>query len=146
MYLEGCTRAQIAEEVGCSERTISSDLKALADEWEKKVHQSYTKHMKSELGRLYKIEQEAWREWRKSIDRVEEEVIEGENSRGSYKSVRRKKVLGDTAYLDRVQKAIAERAKLLGLEKIANENIEIDASVTLPKEIFSPNYFSGEEE
>jgi uncharacterized protein YjcR len=121
-YLQGQRLFDIAELVGVSISTVSTDLKAVREEWCKDRLSDMTEIMNQQLDRIDLIEKTAWEAWDLSrkprkvtltgrvtnhtesgtVDKVEARVTEEEGR-------------GNPAYLTQISWCVSERNRMLGL-------------------------------
>jgi len=66
MYLSGVTQDAIARGVGVSQMTVSNDLAALREEWKEQALGAFDERLATELRRIDKVEEEAWKGWERS--------------------------------------------------------------------------------
>lgn len=119
LYLKGWLQADIATEVGVSQPTVSLDLKALHAEWLKSTLIDINEARSRELAKLDQLEREYWKGWLRSCMDAEEEIVKVTIDEQGIKTEETKKVKGqsgDTKFLDGIQKCVAQRCKILGVE------------------------------
>lgn len=115
LYVQGWTQAQIAEELNVVQSTVSSDLQALRTQWRESGIRDFDLSRAIELEKLDRIEREAWDAWERSKRPAQSAVVSGDagnqQTRRSTKSQ-----IGDPRFLDLINKCIAQRRALLGLD------------------------------
>lgn len=127
-YLRGETQAAIASTLGINQSTVSRDLASLRQIWRDSAVRDFDELVAEQLAKIDALEAEYWQAWQRSVT-VKETIRNesGENSKGPWnKSVTAREVLlGDPSYLAGVERCIAARCKLLGLDKPAKSEVEI---------------------
>jgi hypothetical protein len=130
MYLKGSTQADIAQQLGVSQMTVSRDLALLEAEWRKASLIEFDRSRVRELQKLELIEREAWGAWQRSQSPASAAVItDGKTGQHSRKSLKHQ--YGDPRFLDQVNKCITQRCILLGLQPAAPLEGNSDDSVSL---------------
>ena len=115
MYLKGTGQAQIAAELSVSQGTISADLKAIRKEWRDSRIRDFDEAVSFELKKLDHLEREAWGGWERSQQPAETTRVTSDGGdKRAEKTVRNQP--GDPRYLEQVQRSIAGRRALLGLD------------------------------
>jgi hypothetical protein len=115
LYLKGEMQTQIAQRLGVDQSMISLDLKALRAAWLQSALRDWDALKSIELAKIDLVELEAWQAWERSKQPREvivSEVTEGRSRRGTR---RVEGQAGDPRYLAEVQKCIAKRCEILGL-------------------------------
>lgn len=117
LYARGFMLHEIAEEL-CRDRDytltkqqISLDLKRLRAQWREAAQIDMDQAVGRELARLDEIERQAWRGWERSL-RDAEAHIEGPEGERTERRTRS----GDPSYLGVIERCLARRAALLGIE------------------------------
>ena len=114
-YLKGWTQPAIASQLAVSQGTISRDLKAVRREWRDSRIGDFDEAVVIELKKVDRLEREAWSAWERSQEPVEAtKVIQDGGGKKAEKTVRQQQ--GDPRYLELVQRCIAARRALLGLD------------------------------
>jgi predicted transcriptional regulator len=123
LYLKGETQAAIARELGVSQATISSDLKAIRKEWKESRVRDYDEALAEQLKRQEVLRPEAWKGWKESWKPAETtRVIQKNGEKRAEKTVRERS--GDPRFL-KILLSINERCcRLLGLDEAADAAIE----------------------
>lgn len=122
LYLTGKTQAHIAGVIGCSQPQVSAYLRKLYKRWQDAATINID-HLKArELARLDKIEAEAWSAWERSQADAETETTSTFDGKAT-STLKREGQVGDPRFLDIVNKCIAQRCKIIGIE--APQKIEM---------------------
>jgi len=115
LYLEGWSQSAIATELNIAQSTVSDDIQHVRRKWEQSALQNYDELRSLADQKLQHIEHEAWAGWRRSQKPAQSAVVSGEGvAQQSRKSM--KNQYGDPRFLDLVNKCIAQRRALLGLD------------------------------
>lgn len=119
LSLKGWTQPAIAAELGVSQSTVSTDLKAIEQDWRDSTLRDFDLARAVELQKLDCLERELWDEWRRSREPVEStRLIQIGSERRAEKRVTEQR--GDRHYLELILRLGVERRKLLGLDRIAS--------------------------
>jgi len=124
LYLIGRTQWQIAEEAGCSQSLVSRDLRAIREAWRKSATIDFDEARAKELAKLEEVEREAWDAWQRSKNDAVTYRIKQTND-GEEKTVTRVGQTGNVRFLDMVQKCIAQRRTLLGLDAPSRSELRL---------------------
>ena len=117
LYLQSWTQAQIADHLGVSQTTICDDLKQVRKQWRESAVRRLRPGAEEELLKLERIEREAWAAWERSKKPSQAATTSGEP--GDQKTRRQMKDrYGDPRFLEQVNKCIASRRALLGLDAL----------------------------
>ena len=123
LVLKGITsQAALAKAVGCTELTVSRDLKQIRQDWRRDMVEMFDHAKEEQLKRIDKVEAEAWAAWERS------KRVVGLT----------KKRVGDSRMLDLARKCCEDRRKLLGLDepdKLEVHGELVVASIALQKMI-----------
>lgn len=136
-YLKGETQAAIANALGINQSTVSRDLAALRMVWRESATRDFDELVAEQLAKIDALEAEYWQAWQRSVTTKETIRNEsGENAKGPWtKSATSREVLiGESSYLVGVERCIAARCKLLGLDKPAKAEVEISSNEGLSRE------------
>lgn len=115
LHKKGWSQAAIAERLGVTQPTVSSDLKYIREEWRRSMVRDFDLARAQELQRVDRIECEANEGWDRSLKPSQSAVIQGEGAQQpSRKTVRNQS--GDPRFLDILLKCSERRSKLLGLD------------------------------
>ena len=126
MYLRGRLQADIAEEVGLSEATVSRDLKVLHADWLRSANVDYSEAKAGELAKIDALEREYWQAWRRSQEdaetiRKKATDVSGTERKELIKTA--KGQAGDPRFLNGVQWCIERRCKILGIDAAAKLDV-----------------------
>jgi hypothetical protein len=114
LYIQGWTQMEIAAKEGCTQATISADLIQIRREWRASTIRDFDEARTLELQKLDRVEREAWRAWERSQQPQQSAHISDEpNARHTKRHVKNQN--GDPRFLEQVNKCIAMRCALLGL-------------------------------
>lgn len=134
LYLQGWIQADIADEVGVDQSTISRDLKTLQQEWLDSTLVNFDEAKAKELAKIDHLECEYWSAWQRSQEDAESEttkMVEVQSGKRLEAQTQRKGQAGDPRFLTGVQWCIEQRCKVLGIYaavKQQSENLNIDLS------------------
>jgi Putative ATPase subunit of terminase (gpP-like) len=115
MYLQGRSQAEIAETLGVVQSTVCADLERVRKDWQASAHTDYAEIRVREVEKLNLIEKEAWAAWQRSQKPAQSAVVTGEGIEQRARKTLKNQV-GDPRFLDQVNKAIAQRRALQGLD------------------------------
>ena len=101
--------------VGRSQPTISNDLRAIQRQWRESAIRDFDVLRERELQKLDRVEREAWEAWERSKKPTQSAVIT-DNGNGQRTQKKVEEQYGDPRYLDQIQKCVASRRALLGLD------------------------------
>ena len=138
LYLKGWIQADIAEEIGMSQQTVSNDIKALQQDWLNSALVDFNEAKSQELAKIDRLEREYWQAWERSCEDAETVTEKARASRGAEKpdSVEKTKQAkgqaGDPRFLNGIQWCIERRCKILGID--APKRIEAMLSKRKPEE------------
>jgi len=140
---KGWTQAAIARELGVSQATISSDLKASRKEWKESRVRNLDEAIVEEDKSLEVVIREAWGGWQRSQEPAETtRIIQKNGEKRAEKTVRERP--GDPGFLRVVISAIEKRYKLLGLDAAAKAALEkSDAQAIREKQTLNWDFFLG---
>lgn len=141
--------SEIARQLNITNAKTNAYIEAIRDEWSQLTSSTFKEFQSQELLKLEQIEREAWIAWeaskkkkirrKKTYARTGDEIITELSDSGMQLEV---EVIdefdddGDTKYLDVVMKAMAHRAKILGVDKV-NVNV-FSANININQE--QPEY------
>jgi predicted transcriptional regulator len=115
LYIQGCYQADIAQQLGVSQPTVSNDIKAIQKEWRASAIRDFDILRERELQKLDRLEREAWEAWERSQKPSQEATMSTDGS--MQKTVKKvSEQSGDARYLEVVHKCIASRRALLGID------------------------------
>jgi predicted transcriptional regulator len=115
LYIQGCYQADIAQQLGVSQPTVSNDIKAIQKEWRASAIRDFDILRERELQKLDRLEREAWEAWERSQKPAQEATMSTDGT--AQKTVKKvSEQSGDARYLEVVHKCIASRRALLGID------------------------------
>jgi hypothetical protein len=105
LYIQGWPQTRIAQELGVAQGTISTDVKALYEQWRASGVRDFDLARSIELEKLNLLEREAWEAWKRSCEPSESTKVTstGENNRRAEKTVKQR--VGDSRFLDQIHNA-----------------------------------------
>ena len=110
LYVQGWKQVAIAARTGVAQPTICDDLKQIRIQWRESAIRDFDEARDLELQKIDRIEREAW-----SQKPTQSVVVSGDGA-GQQNRKSMKNQIGDPRFLDTVQKCIAQRRALLGLD------------------------------
>jgi predicted transcriptional regulator len=119
LYLRGRLQAEIAEQVGISQSTVSRDLKALQGEWLRSALMDFNEAKARELAKIDHLERTYWAAWQRSQEDAETEAtkaIDVKDGKRYEVATQRKGQAGDPRFLQGVQWCIERRCKIIGVD------------------------------
>ena len=145
LYLKGWIQADIADEIGIDQSTVSRDISMLIGEWKKSALVDINEAKSQELAKVNVLEIEYWTAWKKSQDDavtlVEEKNMSGKDKKSAVmsKKEQEKRIgqVGDPAYLRGVQWCIEKRCNLLGLDAPKQDKIDLSTHGNLDLALLS---------
>jgi len=115
LYVQGWNQYAIAAHLHICQTTVCFDLKALRKEWRESSIRDFDTLRELELKKLEHVEREAWAAWERSQKPLQSAVLNGDGSAArARKTVKNQH--GDPRFLEQVQKCVAQRRALLGLD------------------------------
>ena len=123
LYLKGWIQADIATEIGMSQKTVSNDIKALQKDWLNSALVDFNEAKSQELAKIDRLEREYWQAWERSCEDAETITEKARASKGSdrpdsvEKTKQAKGQAGDPRFLSGVQWCIERRCKMFGLDE-----------------------------
>jgi hypothetical protein len=131
-YLQGWTQSQVAVQFGVDQTTISDDLHKIRAEWRTSAVRDFDESRELELQKIDRIEREAWAAWERSKQPSQAATTtDGDHQRKTRRHVRNQH--GDPRFLEQVNKCIASRRALLGLDAPGRLEVETNGGT-----VFSP--------
>lgn len=121
LYLKGETQAAIAKQLGVSDRTVSTYLKDIRDEWLQSRLDAHERVQAKELARIDEIERNAWAAWERSQEDAVQVTAKETPGAGKKKptpgetTTRTTAQVGDSKWLALALDCVEKRAKILGL-------------------------------
>jgi len=132
LYLQGKTQMEISEVVGVGQPTVSSDLKRIQAQWRESSVRDFDLARELELRKIDRIEREAWAAWERSKKPSQSATTSDDpNQRRTRRQVKNQN--GDPRFLEQVNKCIASRRALLGLDAPIRTEIETDGFSSLER-------------
>ena len=137
LYLKGWIQADIADELGVNQSTVSRDIKALQKDWLESALVDFNEAKSQELAKIDRLEREYWQAWERSCEDAETVTEKARASRGAEKpdSIEKTKQAkgqaGDPRFLNGVQWCIERRCKILGIDAPNKIGFESDLVVQL---------------
>jgi hypothetical protein len=133
LSLQGWPQSTIAEHLKVSQATVSADLNVIRKDWRESAIRDFDEARSIEIRKLDLIEREAWAAWTRSQKPQQSAVFTGDvPGPQSRKALTNR--YGDPRFLEQVNKCIAQRRSLLGLDiaPIASSRDELfDGSLSL---------------
>lgn len=132
LYLRGFSQCAIAEQLQVSQPTISLDIKSIHTEWKASAVRDHDALLEKELRKIDRLEREAWAAWERSQQPAQSARVSGSAGDGRSEKIVKNRY-GDARFLDQVQKCIAQRCAILGLNapiKAAIATISVDLTET----------------
>lgn len=122
LYLEGRYMHEIARIVGVSQKTVERDIRAQEQQWLTEAASEFEEARAKELAKINRLERTYAKAWRRSLrakrERMESRTTKGRDGSEELKrELRRKKSEGNPTFLAGIQWCIAQRCKLLGLDR-----------------------------
>lgn len=115
LHLKGWGQPAIAQQLGVSQSTVSSDLKAIQREWRRSVRLDLDAARAVVLKKLDLLAHEGWRGWERSQEPVEStRISQDAEGRKVEKTIRQQQ--GDPRYLELIYRCIAAHRAVLGLD------------------------------
>jgi len=128
LYLKGVIQADIAEQLGISQSTVSKDLKAVQLEWSVARINDIDERKRLELAKIDNLELTYWDGWKRSQENAEVETtkMQGAEKDKPSKLEKTKRVegqVGDPRFLQGVAWCVDKRCELLGLNAPKNMDV-----------------------
>jgi len=101
--------------MGLTQPTISQDLSCIRAQWRESTIRDFDAARDLELQKLDRVEREAWAAWERS-QQVQESTRVTQDASGKRAQKTVEHPVGDPRYLEQIQKCIAARRALLGLD------------------------------
>ena len=121
LYLKGKTQAEIAEQLGVDQSTISRDLTALQKQWKDSAIRNLDEAKARELAKIDALERTYWDAWERSVGQTQIKTIKAKGDpKGApgqaEQTIRTEDLNGDPRYLAGVMSCIERRCRLLGID------------------------------
>ena len=151
-YLKGRFQSDIAQELGVSQGTISNDLKAIREQWQKSALIDFNEAVGRELFRIDQLEMTYWQSWQHSLKEFTSQTTKAKGARIETRqnddgeiesetkitpiesSKRQEERTGDPRFLAGIQWCIDRRIKLLGLDARADVEIQV-VNISMPDKL-----------
>jgi predicted transcriptional regulator len=114
LYLQRLTQVAIAERLGISQATVCDDLKKIQAEWRNSAIRDFDKSRELELRTFDWLQRESGEAWERSKKPAQSAVIHGDGTSAPTRKTL-KNQNGDPRFLEQIQRCIAARCALLGL-------------------------------
>lgn len=126
MYLKGKKQWEIAQEIGVSVEQISYDLRDIRQRWRESTLVDFNEMKQRELEKIDLLEQTYWDGWQRS---TQEKTKTRTSKTGdtSSASIEKEMLVGDTRFLQGVERCIDMRAKILG----TYAPVKVDSSLSV---------------
>ena len=111
LYLQGWSQTAIAAQVKVTQSTVSEDIGVIHNQWRTSAIRNLDLAREIELRKLDRLEREAWAAW----ERSQQPAVPADGSGDTTRQSRQNQV-GEARFLDQVNKCIAQRRTLLGLD------------------------------
>jgi hypothetical protein len=115
LYLKGWSQPAIAQELNVAQSTVNSDIRAVEQEWIASGVRDFDLARELELQKLKMLERESWDAWKRSQKPAQSATVTGEGT-GNNTRKNIKNQVGDPRFLDQINRCIAQRRTLLGLD------------------------------
>jgi predicted transcriptional regulator len=129
LYLAGKIQAQIAQELGISQSTVSRELKIIQGEWKIERVLDLNEAKQKELAKIDNLETTLWDAWNRSVRtntiRATKASVVGGTVVGQELTERTEEEIGDPKFLDGVARCIEARMRVLGIEAPRKTEVEI---------------------
>lgn len=114
LYLQGKTLAEIGAVVQVHYSTVSRDLEWIRGEWLDSAIRDFDEARSLELAKIDALEREYWEAWQRSQKKREvSKITRGPD--GDRTELRQEQMVGNPLFLAGVERCIAKRCELLGL-------------------------------
>jgi len=131
MYLAGVPNYEIAERLDVTTSVVSRDLKVVEDDYKNRQMVSRAGKVQAQLGRIGRIELEAWKSFHRSVGMIKKRVLKYEDVKDAHGKVvrdedgipmrvpqlveeREEFKAGDAAFLNTLVRCAQERAQIEG--------------------------------
>lgn len=112
--LGGEDQAEIAEDFGVTQGTISNDLKELEHRWQASSLVDVDEARKREIAHINALQREYWQAWLRSKKDAEIKTVK-ESDKGKERKIVRKGQVGEIRFLEGIEWCIEQRAKIWGI-------------------------------
>jgi hypothetical protein len=112
--LMGWWHSRIATELGVSRQTITGDVKAIKEAFDKAQIINVTALKQKQLAELEVLKAEAWEAWERSKNvRVTKQGKQ--TSKGEEKSIRQEDRVGERGFITEIREILDDRAEIVGM-------------------------------
>jgi len=119
LYLKGELQADIAEQLGISQSTVSRDLSAIQKQWQEANSHDINERKSMELAKIDNLELEYWDAWKRSQEDAELRTKKAVETNGETRKEAQERIegqVGNPAFLRGIEWCINKRCELLGLD------------------------------
>ncbi len=119
LYLQGKSQYAIGRELGLTQTNVSRDLDAIRQVWLANAVRDYGERQAEELAKCDRLEAEAWEAWERSKQPAETTTAERVTLDGTDRTKAAKRTEGrdgNPTFLTVVERCIAKRCEILGLD------------------------------
>lgn len=124
LYLSGAKIADIAKEVGISERTVMRDINRAREQWKEHAARNYDELLPEKLMQLEEIRHAAWQGWVDSRKDFSETTV---SDKGIATKTRGQ--AGNAAFLGQLEKILRLECQLRGMLKDESESTNVPTIV-----------------
>ena len=132
LYLQGWTQTNIAEEIGVGQPTICADLKRIQAQWRDSAVRDFDEAREIEVRKIDRIEREAWAAWERSQKPVQPATTSNDPKQRKPRRQMRNPY-GDPRFLELVNKCVASRRAVLGLDAPVRTEIQTDGHTVVER-------------
>lgn len=117
LYVQGWSQAEIAAHLEVAQSTICADIQLVRRQWEQSSLHNFDALRAREAQKLEFIERESWAAWERSKKPAQSAIVTDAGT-GTGPQTRKslKHQIGDPRFLDQINKCVAQRRALLGLD------------------------------
>lgn len=114
MYRKGVLQIDIAKALGVTNGTISTDLKAIHQDWRESSLRNFDEARAEQLAKIDQVEREAWLGWERSVGKDVRRKL-SQTPRGPVREKLIRNMAGDSKFLAVVLDCVKKRCDILGL-------------------------------
>lgn len=114
-YLRGESQWQIARALEVTQATISTDLKAMREQWLAQAKMDTAERQAEELAKFDALERVYWSAWERSCLPRKSKAKRSRDAGGTDTLLREEKRDGSVAFLKGVERCIIRRCEILGI-------------------------------
>jgi hypothetical protein len=132
LSLQGWSQTSIAAHLGISQSTVSEDMQHVREAWQESAVSMIDEIRARELTKIDLVEREAFAAWFRSQKPAQSAVVTGDGT-GNLTRKSMKHQTGDPRFLDQINKCIAQRRALIGLDVVpaaAPPEAQVDGNLT----------------